>query len=129
MTVRNFTQCHARSRVSIGFSCTVSKIQNTGHSQRSSPWEVVRARFHKKCDVKFRSIFRSPSQKLEILVIPNVLVHGKSYEHGFTKKYNGHKLAYSHTRSRVSIDFSCTVSKIQNTGYSQRISPWEDVRV
>ncbi|RWW53457.1 hypothetical protein BHE74_00040042 [Ensete ventricosum] len=25
--------------------------------------------------------------------------------------------------SRVSIDFSCTVSKIQNTGQSQRISP------
>ncbi|RWW40790.1 hypothetical protein BHE74_00053769 [Ensete ventricosum] len=43
-TVINF----ARSRVSIDLSCTVSEIQNTGHSRRISPWEVVRARFHKK---------------------------------------------------------------------------------
>ncbi|RRT50427.1 hypothetical protein B296_00014735 [Ensete ventricosum] len=33
----------AQSRVSIGFSSTVSEIQNTGHSQYISPWEVVRA--------------------------------------------------------------------------------------
>ncbi|RWV77316.1 hypothetical protein BHE74_00023226 [Ensete ventricosum] len=38
----------AQSRVSINFSCTVLEIQNTGHSQRISPWEVVRARFHEK---------------------------------------------------------------------------------
>ncbi|RRT66754.1 hypothetical protein B296_00008361 [Ensete ventricosum] len=44
MTVINLWQ----SRVSIGFSCIVSKIQNTDHSQRISPWEVVRARFHEK---------------------------------------------------------------------------------
>ncbi|RWW47690.1 hypothetical protein BHE74_00046296 [Ensete ventricosum] len=44
MTVIKF----ARSRVSIDFSCTVSKIQNTGHSRRISPWKVVRARFCKK---------------------------------------------------------------------------------
>ncbi|RWV86361.1 hypothetical protein GW17_00051753 [Ensete ventricosum] len=37
MTVINFAQ----SRVSIGFSCIVSKIQNTGHSHLISPWEVV----------------------------------------------------------------------------------------
>ncbi|RWW35431.1 hypothetical protein BHE74_00059628, partial [Ensete ventricosum] len=43
-------------------------------------------------DVKFRSVFCSPSQKLKILAIPNVLVHGKSYEHGFVKKHYGHKL-------------------------------------
>ncbi|RWW54163.1 hypothetical protein BHE74_00039269 [Ensete ventricosum] len=35
----------AQSRVSIGFSCTVLKIQNT-----SSQWEVVRAWFPEKCD-------------------------------------------------------------------------------
>ncbi|RWV92482.1 hypothetical protein GW17_00045133 [Ensete ventricosum] len=29
--------------------------------------------------VKFRSIFRAPSQKFKILAIPNVLAHGKSY--------------------------------------------------
>ncbi|RRT35237.1 hypothetical protein B296_00023898 [Ensete ventricosum] len=33
--------------------------------------------------------------------------------------------ARSHALSRVLIDFSCTVSKIQNTSYSRRISPWE----
>ncbi|RZS24663.1 hypothetical protein BHM03_00057759, partial [Ensete ventricosum] len=43
-TVINFVQ----SRVSIDFSCTVSKIQNTGLSCLNSPWEVVQARFRKK---------------------------------------------------------------------------------
>ncbi|RRT31148.1 hypothetical protein B296_00058592 [Ensete ventricosum] len=38
MTVKNFAQSRALSRVSIGFSCTISKIQNTGQSQRISPW-------------------------------------------------------------------------------------------
>ncbi|RWW49315.1 hypothetical protein BHE74_00044546 [Ensete ventricosum] len=41
--VINFTQ----SRVSIGFLCTVSEIQNTCHSRLISPWEVVQARFRK----------------------------------------------------------------------------------
>ncbi|RWV79006.1 hypothetical protein GW17_00059925 [Ensete ventricosum] len=36
-TVINFARIHALSRVSIGFSCTVSEIQNTGHSQCISP--------------------------------------------------------------------------------------------
>ncbi|RRT31207.1 hypothetical protein B296_00059060 [Ensete ventricosum] len=35
--VINFTQ----SRVSIYFSCTVSEFQDTSHSQRISPWEVI----------------------------------------------------------------------------------------
>ncbi|RWV83527.1 hypothetical protein GW17_00054854 [Ensete ventricosum] len=39
--VLNFTQSRAPSRVSIDFSCTVLEFQNTGHSQRISPWEVV----------------------------------------------------------------------------------------
>ncbi|RZS08000.1 hypothetical protein BHM03_00038922 [Ensete ventricosum] len=47
-TVINFTQSRARSRVSIGFSSTILEIQNTSHSQCISPWEVVRAWFHKK---------------------------------------------------------------------------------
>ncbi|RZS29336.1 hypothetical protein BHM03_00063053 [Ensete ventricosum] len=48
--------------------------------------------FTYKKKVKFRSVFHAPSQKFKILVIPNVLAHGKSYEHGFTKKCDGHKL-------------------------------------
>ncbi|RWW02348.1 hypothetical protein GW17_00034576 [Ensete ventricosum] len=36
--------------------------------------------------------FHAPSQNFKILAIPNVLAHGNSYEHGFTKKRNSHKL-------------------------------------
>ncbi|RWV97292.1 hypothetical protein GW17_00039919 [Ensete ventricosum] len=38
----------ARSRVSNGFSCTDSKIQNTGHSKRISSCEFMRAWFREK---------------------------------------------------------------------------------
>ncbi|RRT45877.1 hypothetical protein B296_00009928 [Ensete ventricosum] len=53
--------------------------------------------------VSFRSIFRAPSRNFKIMVIPNVLVDGKSYEHGFTKKRNGHKL-YAKSRAKSSFD-------------------------
>ncbi|RWW49554.1 hypothetical protein BHE74_00044254 [Ensete ventricosum] len=74
-------------------------------------------------EVDFRSVFHALSQKLKILAIPNVLAHENSYEHGFVKNCDGHKFAQSHARSEVSIGFSCTVSKIQNTGHSQSTSP------
>ncbi|RWW43852.1 hypothetical protein BHE74_00050442, partial [Ensete ventricosum] len=65
-------------RVSIGYSCVVSEIQNTDHSRRISPWEVVRAWFYEKTRrsrtlhkvarrVEFRLVFRAPSQKFKIL--------------------------------------------------------------
>ncbi|RWV86994.1 hypothetical protein GW17_00051056 [Ensete ventricosum] len=38
------------------------------------------------------TVFRAPSQKFKILAIPDILAHGESYEHGFTKKCDGHKL-------------------------------------
>ncbi|RRT36234.1 hypothetical protein B296_00052888 [Ensete ventricosum] len=44
------------------------------------------------CRGEFRSFFCAPSQKFKILAIPDVLAHGKSFEHGFTKKCEGHKL-------------------------------------
>ncbi|RZR93503.1 hypothetical protein BHM03_00022023 [Ensete ventricosum] len=101
VTVINFAQSHAQSRVTIDFSCTVSEFQNIGQSQHISPWEVLRAWFHEKRDghklyvmsrrVEFRSIFRASSQNFKILTIPNVLAHGKSYDHGFAKKCDGHK--------------------------------------
>ncbi|RRT62211.1 hypothetical protein B296_00010218, partial [Ensete ventricosum] len=51
------------------------------------------------CKVWFRSIFHALSRKFKILAIPNVLSHGKSYEQGFMKKYDGHKLcAKSHSK-------------------------------
>ncbi|RRT31302.1 hypothetical protein B296_00058113 [Ensete ventricosum] len=48
VTVINIARSRAQSRVSIGFSCTVSEIQNTGHSQCISPWYVVLEWFHEK---------------------------------------------------------------------------------
>ncbi|RZS27374.1 hypothetical protein BHM03_00060830 [Ensete ventricosum] len=126
-----FAQSRTQNRVSIDFSCTISEIQNFGHSRRNSPWEVVQARYresHKLCvqshaEVEFRSVFRATSQKFKILAIPDILAHGKSYEHDFAKKLNGHILCANRALSRVSIGFSCTVPKIQNIGHSRRISP------
>ncbi|RWW31135.1 hypothetical protein GW17_00004250, partial [Ensete ventricosum] len=42
--------------------------------------------------INFRSIFRALSQKFKILAIPDVLGRRKSYDHGFMKKRDGHKL-------------------------------------
>ncbi|RWW57681.1 hypothetical protein BHE74_00035504 [Ensete ventricosum] len=53
--------------------------------------------------VKIQSIFCTPSQKFKILRIPNVLALGKSYEHGFIKKCDGHKLC---TKSRFNQYFT-----------------------
>ncbi|RRT70000.1 hypothetical protein B296_00026251, partial [Ensete ventricosum] len=75
--------------------------------------------------VECRSVFHAQSHKFNILAIPSVLAHGKSYEHGFVKKRNSHKL-YAKLRGKSSFNrFSCTITKIQNTCHSQRISPWE----
>ncbi|RRT59936.1 hypothetical protein B296_00043543, partial [Ensete ventricosum] len=41
---------------------------------------------------EFQSIFSAPFQNFKILAIPNVFAHRKSYEYGFTKKYDGNKL-------------------------------------
>ncbi|RZS24505.1 hypothetical protein BHM03_00057582 [Ensete ventricosum] len=42
--------------------------------------------------VEFQSVFRAPSRKFKILAINDALAHGKSYELGFMKKRDGHKL-------------------------------------
>ncbi|RWW69711.1 hypothetical protein BHE74_00022677, partial [Ensete ventricosum] len=100
---------HVKSS-SIDFPRTVSEISNTGHSQRISPWEVVRARFHEKirrsktlCKVELRLVFRAPSRKFKILALPDVLAHGKSYEHSLMKKCKGHKLCVK-SRAKSSFD-------------------------
>ncbi|RRT51582.1 hypothetical protein B296_00048525 [Ensete ventricosum] len=64
---------------------------------------------HVARSVEFHSIFRAPSRKLKIMAIPDVFAHGKSYEHGFWKKRDGHKLC-AQSRSRVSIGFSWEVA-------------------
>ncbi|RRT38758.1 hypothetical protein B296_00039520, partial [Ensete ventricosum] len=51
-------------------------------------------------EVEFRTAFHAQSRKFKILAIPNLLLHGKSYEHGFMKKHDDHKLcAKSRTKS------------------------------
>ncbi|RWV77055.1 hypothetical protein GW17_00062172, partial [Ensete ventricosum] len=102
------------SQVSIGFSCTVSEIQNTA---------IPDVLAHVALRVLFRSVFCAPSRKFKIQAIPDVLAYGESYEHGFTKKLDGHILCANHAQ-KLSFDrFSCTILEIQNTGNSRRISP------
>ncbi|RRT66751.1 hypothetical protein B296_00008364, partial [Ensete ventricosum] len=55
------------------------------------------------CKVEFRSIFRAPSRKFKIVAIPNVFAHAKSYEQGFARKRDGHKL-YAKSRTKSSFD-------------------------
>ncbi|RZS29393.1 hypothetical protein BHM03_00063123 [Ensete ventricosum] len=65
--------------------------------------------------IKFRSVFHAPSQTFKILAIPDMLAHGKSYEHGFTKKRDGHKLcAKSHADSSFDRFF---VYHLENSKY------------
>ncbi|RWW52532.1 hypothetical protein BHE74_00041046, partial [Ensete ventricosum] len=52
---------------------------------------------------KFRSIFCAPSWKFKILTIPNVLARRKSYEHGFAKICDSHKLC---AKSRAESSFN-----------------------
>ncbi|RWW55764.1 hypothetical protein BHE74_00037565 [Ensete ventricosum] len=64
---------------------------------------VINKHYAKSHKVKFQSIFRAPSQKFKMLVIPNVLAHGKSYEHNFMKKHVDHPLC---AKSRIKSSFN-----------------------
>ncbi|RZS21753.1 hypothetical protein BHM03_00054434, partial [Ensete ventricosum] len=65
--------------------------------------------------VEFRSVFHVASQKFKILAIPNIIAHGKSYEHGFMKKHNGHKLC---AKSRAESSFDrFFVHRLRNLKY------------
>ncbi|RRT33216.1 hypothetical protein B296_00042735, partial [Ensete ventricosum] len=141
VTIINIVQCRARSRVSISFSRTIFEIQNTSHSHGKSYEQGFTKKYdeHNVCAKlrakssfdrffismapAFRSIFREPSQKFKILAIPNVFAHGKSYEHHFVTKRNGHKVC---TKLRVKSPFDRFF--VQRLGNSQRICPWEVVR-
>ncbi|RZS17561.1 hypothetical protein BHM03_00049707 [Ensete ventricosum] len=126
MMVINFARSRALSRVSIGFPCTVSEIQSTGHSRHISPWEVVRALFRKKtkrsyicakscAEVEFRSVFHAPSRKFKIQAIPDVLARGKPYEYGVAIKRDGHKLC---AVSRAETSFNrFFVHRLRNSKY------------
>ncbi|RRT68094.1 hypothetical protein B296_00024580 [Ensete ventricosum] len=78
--------------------------------------------------VEFRSVFHAPSKNFKILVIHNVLAHGKSYKHGFMKKRDDHKRCAMSCAKSSFDHFSCTVSEFQNTSHSHRIIPWQVVR-
>ncbi|RRT31249.1 hypothetical protein B296_00056654 [Ensete ventricosum] len=62
--------------------------------------------------VEFRLVFRALSQKFKILAIHDVLAHGKSYEQGFTKKCNGHKLCAESSFDRF------FMHRLENSKYS-----------
>ncbi|RRT42682.1 hypothetical protein B296_00010891 [Ensete ventricosum] len=66
-------------------------------------------------EVEFRSVFRASSRKFKILTIPNVLSHRKSYEHGFVKKCDGHKL-YGMSSVKSSFDQFC-MHRLKNLKY------------
>ncbi|RWW37635.1 hypothetical protein BHE74_00057218 [Ensete ventricosum] len=61
--------------------------------------------------VEFRSVFCAPSRKFKILANPNVLAHGKSYEHSFMKKRDGHKLCVESSFDRF------FVHRLENSKY------------
>ncbi|RWV98408.1 hypothetical protein GW17_00038757, partial [Ensete ventricosum] len=65
--------------------------------------------------VEFRSIFCAPSRKFKILAIPIILAQVKSYEHGFTKKYDNHKLC-AKSRAKSSFD-RFFVHRLKNSRY------------
>ncbi|RRT38757.1 hypothetical protein B296_00039525, partial [Ensete ventricosum] len=65
--------------------------------------------------VEFRSVFCSPSRKLKILAIPNVLVHGRSYEHDFVKKRDIYKRCVM-SRARLTFD-RFFVHRLRNSKY------------
>ncbi|RRT48874.1 hypothetical protein B296_00050083, partial [Ensete ventricosum] len=60
---------------------------------------------------EFRSVFRAPSSKFKILDIPNVLAHGKLYEHRFVKKLDGQKVTHESTFDRF------FVHRLRNSKY------------
>ncbi|RWW61867.1 hypothetical protein BHE74_00031047, partial [Ensete ventricosum] len=100
--------------------------------------------------VEFRSVFRAPSRKFKILAIPNILAHGKSYEHGFMKKCDGHKLcamsygkSYEHSYAKKYDSHKLSAKSSTKSSFDQffvhrlgnskhcpfeRINPWDVVR-
>ncbi|RZS21128.1 hypothetical protein BHM03_00053718, partial [Ensete ventricosum] len=67
------------------------------------------------CNVEFRSVFCSLTQKFKILANTNVLAHGKLYEHGFVKKCDGDKLC---AKSRAESSFDrFFVHRLRNSKY------------
>ncbi|RRT61562.1 hypothetical protein B296_00007070 [Ensete ventricosum] len=63
----------------------------------------------------FRSIFCAPSRKFNILANPNVLAHGKPYEHGFVIKHDSHKF---YVKSSVKLRFDrFFMHRLKNSKY------------
>ncbi|RZS16619.1 hypothetical protein BHM03_00048641 [Ensete ventricosum] len=60
-------------------------------------------------------VFRAQSQKFKMLAIHYVLALEKSYENGFTKKYDGHKLC---AKSRAELSFErFFMHRLKNSKY------------
>ncbi|RZR93327.1 hypothetical protein BHM03_00021804 [Ensete ventricosum] len=135
LTVINFTQSHAQSRVSSVFRAPSQNFKIQAFPNVLAFGRSYEHGFTKKCDglkhctksraessfdrffinhlgilkywpfprVEFRSVFRASSQNFKILAIRKVFGHGKSYEHGFVEKHDGHKL-YKISRVESSFD-------------------------
>ncbi|RWW38514.1 hypothetical protein BHE74_00056244, partial [Ensete ventricosum] len=109
VAVINFAGNRTHCGVSIGFSCTVSKIQNTSHPDVLAYWKSYEHGSAKKLDgrilcanraqsrvsigfsVEFRSDFRAPSQKFKRLPIPDVLAHESSFDRFFMHRLRNSK--------------------------------------
>ncbi|RZS29050.1 hypothetical protein BHM03_00062719 [Ensete ventricosum] len=66
--------------------------------------------------------------EIQILAIPDVLAYGKSYEHGFTRKCDGHKFC-AKSRAESSFDrfFMHCLRNSKYWSFPTCISPWEVV--
>ncbi|RWW66997.1 hypothetical protein BHE74_00025594 [Ensete ventricosum] len=124
--VINFAQSRMQSRVSFDYSCTISKIQNTGHSQHIRPWEIVEHGFVKKCDshklcakLSFNRFFVYHLRNTKFKPIPTYLPIGSYTSLVSRKNAMVINFVQSRAQSQVSIGLSSSVSEIQNTGHSQ----------
>ncbi|RRT70597.1 hypothetical protein B296_00014089 [Ensete ventricosum] len=74
--------------------------------------------------VEFRLVFHAPSRKFKIMAIPDEHI-GNHTSKVSQKNVTVINFARSHTQSRVSIDFSCTVSEIHNSGLLDVLAHWK----
>ncbi|RRT80822.1 hypothetical protein B296_00007395 [Ensete ventricosum] len=80
--------------------------------------------------VSFRSIFRAPSQNFKILAISNILAHGTSYDHSFMKNAmvinfalvsTAHKKSYEHGFTKKCDDHKLCVKSRFNQFFVNRL--------
>ncbi|RWV76984.1 hypothetical protein GW17_00062251 [Ensete ventricosum] len=123
-TVINLAQCRTQCRVSIGFWCTVSKIQNSGIPNVFGHWKSYEHSFMKKHNgyklykmSSFNRFFVHYFGNSKYRSFPTYWAM-RSHTSTVSRK---NATIINFARSRVSIGFSSIISKIQNSSHSQRI--------